>query len=157
MTDGLRQQQFLSVIDRDEAERRFRAVLDLRPLDAETVPLAGALGRVLAEDVVAPLDVPSFDRSNVDGFAVQAPDTFGASEDRPRRLRLNPESVATGTVPSHPLLPGTATPIATGGMLPRGADAVVMIELTDVMAGSLLADQSSAPAGQAGRSRRLVS
>src|ERR1700730_18100585 len=99
MTDGLRQQQFLSVIDRDEAERRFRAVLDVRPLDPETVPLASALGRVLAEDVVAPLDVPSFDRSNVDGFAVQAADTFGASEDVPRTLRLNAEAVATGMAP----------------------------------------------------------
>src|SRR5260370_14925532 len=123
MSEAL-QQQFLDVIDRDEAERRFRAALDLRPLEAETVPLAEALGRVLAGDVVAPLDVPSFDRSNVDGFAVQSPDTFGASEDRPRRLRLNPQSVATGTVPNHTVAPGTTTPIATGGMLPRGADAV---------------------------------
>ncbi|HZY83866.1 MAG TPA: hypothetical protein VFE78_03490, partial [Gemmataceae bacterium] len=90
------QQQFLDVIDRDEAERRFRAALDLRPLGAEAVPLAAALGRVLAEDVVAPLDVPSFDRSNVDGFAVRAADTFGAGEDRPLALRLNAESLATG-------------------------------------------------------------
>src|SRR5687768_15658378 len=94
--DALRQQQFLSVIDRDEAERRFLAALDPRPLGPETVPLAEALGRVLAQDVTAPLDVPSFDRSNVDGFAVQAADTFGASEDRPRTLRLNPETLATG-------------------------------------------------------------
>src|SRR5882757_7035706 len=98
------QQQFLDVIDRDEAERRFRAALDLRSLAGEEVPLADAWNRVLAEEVVAPLDVPSFDRSNVDGFAVRATDTFGASEDRPRRLRLNPESVPTGTVPSHSLL-----------------------------------------------------
>ena len=88
MTDALKQQQFLDVVDRDEAERRFHAVLDLRPLEAETVPLALAHGRVLAHDVAAPLDVPGFDRSNVDGFAVQAGDTFGASEDRPRALRL---------------------------------------------------------------------
>ena len=72
------QQQFLEVVDRDEAERRFRAVLDPSPLDAEEIALADALGRVLAEEVTAPLDVPSFDRSNVDGFAVQAADTFGA-------------------------------------------------------------------------------
>src|SRR5690348_8184226 len=96
MNDAVRQQQFLDVIDRDEAERRFRAVLDLRPLEAETVPLPDALGRVLAAEVVAPLDVPSFDRANVDGFAVQAADTFGASEDRPRSLRLNEETLATG-------------------------------------------------------------
>src|SRR2546423_1097645 len=85
----MKQEQFLNVIDRDEAERRFRAALDLRPLAAEIVPLAEALGRVLRQDVVAPVDVPSFDRSNVDGFALRAEDTFGATEDRPRRLRLS--------------------------------------------------------------------
>jgi len=80
MSDALRQQQFLDVIDRDEAERRFRAALDPRPLEPEPVPLAAALGRVLAADVAAPIDVPGFDRSNVDGFAVRAADTFGAGE-----------------------------------------------------------------------------
>jgi putative molybdopterin biosynthesis protein len=137
MNDALQQQQFLEVIDRDEAERRFRAVLDLRPLDGEVVPLSGALGRVLAEDVVAPLDVPSFDRSNVDGFAVQAADTFGASEDRPRTLRLNAETLPTGVAPREAVTAGAATAIATGAMLPRGADAVVMIEFTDVRDGVL--------------------
>jgi putative molybdopterin biosynthesis protein len=132
MNDALRQQQFLDVIDRDEAERRFRAALDLRPLEAETVPLSEALGRVLSADVIAPVDVPSFDRSNVDGFAVQAADTFGAGEDRPRRLRLNAEIIATGTAPRQTVAACTATAIATGAMLPRGADAVVMIEYTDV-------------------------
>ena len=63
------------------------------------MPLADALGRVLADDVVAPLDVPGFDRSNVDGFAVRAADTFGASEDEPRTLRLNAEMLATGIAP----------------------------------------------------------
>jgi putative molybdopterin biosynthesis protein len=145
MSDPLQQQQFLSVIDRDEAERRFRAALDLRPLGAETVGLAEALGRVLAADVVAPLDVPSFDRSNVDGFAVQAADTFGAGEDRPRTLRLNAETVATGVRPREPVTAGTATAIATGGMLPRGADAVVMIEYTDARDGRLTLQRPAAP------------
>jgi putative molybdopterin biosynthesis protein len=133
--DARQQEQFLNVIDRDEAERRFRAVLDLRPLGAEEVPLAEALGRVLAEDVVAPLDVPGFDRSNVDGFAVHAEDTFGASEDQPRALRLNAEVLATGPMSGHVVASGTATAIATGAVLPRGADAVVMIEYTDVEPG----------------------
>src|SRR2546423_2783848 len=128
----MQQDQFLDVIDRDEAERRFHAVLDLRPLPAEDVPLALALQRVLARDVVAPHDVPGFDRSNVDGFAVQAADTFGASEDVPRLLRLNPEVLATGMTPHESVRQGTATAIATGAMLPRGADAVVMVEHTDV-------------------------
>jgi putative molybdopterin biosynthesis protein len=145
MTDAFRQQQFLEVIDRDEAERRFRAALDLRPLEAEAVPLAAALGRVLAEDVVAPLDVPSFDRANVDGFAVQSVDTFGASEDRPRELLLNEETLPTGVAPRQPVRPGTATAIATGAMLPRGADAVVMIEHTDVRGERLIVQRPVAP------------
>jgi putative molybdopterin biosynthesis protein len=128
----MQQDQFLDVIDRDEAERRFRAALDLRPLGPEDVPLAEALHRVLAADVVAPLDVPSFDRSNVDGFAVRAEDTFGASEDQPRTLRLNAEVLATGVVPGQSVAAGTATAIATGAVVPRGADAVVMVEFTDV-------------------------
>src|ERR1700679_3337518 len=81
------QQQFLQVLDRDEAERRFRAALDCTPRGTEIVALDAALGRVLAADVVSPVDVPSFDRSNVDGFAVVAEDTFGASEDAPRAGR----------------------------------------------------------------------
>src|SRR5438876_11080508 len=95
-TELMEQDQFLEVIDRDEAERRFRAVLDLRPLETEEVLLPAALGRVLAADVVAPVDVPSFDRSNVDGFAVRAEDTFGASEEKAQVLRLAAGVLATG-------------------------------------------------------------
>ncbi len=146
MTTGpFQQDQFLDVIDRDEAERRFRAALDLRPLDAEDVPLAEALGRTLAADVIAPLDVPGFDRSNVDGFAVQARDTFGASEDRPCSLTLNAEVLATGKLPVQPVLPGTATAIATGAVVPRGADAVVMIEYTDAAGATLQVRRPVAP------------
>ncbi len=128
----MQQDQFLDVIDRDEAERRFQAVLDLRPLDAEVVPLATALGRVLAEDVVAPLDVPGFDRSNVDGFAVHAEDTFGASEDQPRSLRLSGPILVPGMDSGHTVAAGCATSLATGSVVPRGADAVVMVEYTDL-------------------------
>ncbi len=127
----MQQEQFLDVIDRDEAERRFRAVLDLRPLPAENVALADALGRVLAADVLAPLDVPAFDRSNVDGFAVHSEDTFGAEEMEPKYLRLNAEILAPGRAPEQPVAGGTATVIATGAVVPRGTDAVVMIEYTD--------------------------
>jgi putative molybdopterin biosynthesis protein len=128
----VRQEQFLEVLDRDEAELRWRAALEIAPLGAELVPLAEALGRVLARDVRAEVDVPSFDRSNMDGFAVRAQDTFGASEGEPVHLALNSESIPTGVRPKHEVRSGTATPIATGGMLPRGADAVVPVELTDV-------------------------
>ena len=82
--DPFSQEQFLNVVDRDEAERRFHEVLDLSPLEAEEIPLSDALGRMLARDILAPVDVPSFDRSNVDGFAVRAEDTYGATENQPR-------------------------------------------------------------------------
>ena len=121
------QEQFLRVLDRDEAERRFRSVLNLSPRGIEQVALDEALDRVLAADVASPVDVPSFDRSNVDGFAVVAADTFGASEEIPRRLRLASEIIHTGIVPTTELKRGDAVAIATGGMMPRGADAVVMV------------------------------
>ncbi|MCG8589415.1 MAG: molybdopterin biosynthesis protein [Proteobacteria bacterium] len=128
----MKQRQFLEVLDRDEAEARWRAVIDASERGRETVPLEAALGRVLAADVRAEVDVPGFDRSNMDGFAVRAADTFGVSEEEPGRLLLNAESIPTGVAPQLEVKPGTATPIATGGMLPRGADAVVPVEHTDL-------------------------
>lgn len=145
MSDAIRQQQFLNVIDRDEAERRFRAALDLSPLEPESVPLTAALGRVLADDIISPVDVPGFDRSNVDGFAVRAEDTFGASEDSPRALRLNPETIATAVLPTLTVTGGTATPIATGAVVPRGSDAVVMIEHTTAEGHELRLTRPAAP------------
>ncbi len=131
VAQAARQEQFLEVVGRDEAEARFRRHLDLRPKEAETVPLSAALGRVLAADVLSEVDVPGFDRSSVDGFAVLAAATRGASEDTPVVLRLNEEVLSAGRVPAITVAPGTATVIATGGMLPRGADAVVMVEHTE--------------------------
>src|SRR5688572_66336 len=131
------QEQFLQVLDRDEAERRFRAALDLTPRGVERIPIDAALGRILAADVRAPVDVPSFDRSNVDGFAVVAEDTFGASEEVPRAVRLGTEEIHTGVVPAVGIQTGEALAIATGGMMPRGADAVVMVEHADARADRL--------------------
>src|SRR6266436_9080298 len=117
-----RQEQFLDVVDRDTATARFHRHLKLRPLGAETVPLPQALGRVLAREVIADVDVPGFDRASVDGFAVRADDTVGASERAPKALALNGEILTPGAVPHLTVAPGTATLIATGGMVPRGAE-----------------------------------
>ena len=125
------QEQFLDVVDRDTAINRFYRHLDLHPLRVETVPLSQALGRVLARPVVADVDVPGFDRSSVDGFAVRAADTVGATERAPKALALNGEVLTPGTVPQVTVAPATATLIATGGMVPRGADAVIMVEHTE--------------------------
>jgi len=128
-----RQEQFLEVVSPEEARARFERHLDLDPLPATSLALGDALGRVLAADVLAPTDVPPFDRAGVDGFAVAASDTAGASDAAPRRLALNPEVLVCGRAPTLPVERGTATAIATGGVVPRGADAVVMIEQTELV------------------------
>jgi putative molybdopterin biosynthesis protein len=146
-----RQEQFLDVVDRDEATARFHRHLKLRPLGAETVPLSQALGRVLARRVTADVDVPGFDRSSVDGFAVRADETVGASERAPKALTLNAEILTPGTLPRLTVMPGTATLIATGGMVPRGADAVVMVEHTETQDGNgetMIEVRRAAAAGQ---------
>ncbi len=106
------------------------------PSGVEIVPLGAARGRVLAEDLQAPVDAPGFDRASVDGFAVRAADTAGATPEAPAALRLNGEILTPGVQPRLEVSPGTASVIATGGMLPRGADAVVMVEDTEAHAGS---------------------
>jgi putative molybdopterin biosynthesis protein len=139
------QDQFLDVIDRDEAERRFHAAISLDPLGSESISLADALGRVLAADVIAKVDVPSFDRSNFDGFAVRAADTFGAQEEEPRQLTLLGEVIATAVVPEKQIAAGQAMTIATGAMVPRGADAVVMVEHTDTEGSQLTVRRAVSP------------
>lgn len=130
-TTRLDQQQFLLILSREEALQRFEAALFPRPLPRETVALGDALGRVSATDILSPIDVPPFDRANVDGFALRAADVAASGQGRPVRLSLNAETLACGVAPTLPVAPGTATPIATGGVVPRGADAVVMVEHTE--------------------------
>jgi molybdopterin molybdotransferase len=113
-----------------EIEDARRMVLDrVRPLEAEDVPLRKALGRVLAEGIVAPEPVPGFDNSAMDGFAVRAADTMGASEETPVVLRLAGESSA-GHPAAASVGEGEAIAISTGAMVPGGADAVIRVEDT---------------------------
>ncbi|WP_079607087.1 molybdopterin biosynthesis protein [Bradyrhizobium erythrophlei] len=128
--DGVDQDQFLTILSREDALERFEAALFPRPIPSEPRPVADVLGCALAVDIVAPIDVPPFDRSNVDGFAVRSADLARASEAAPVRVILNDEVIACGTAPTRPVLSGTATSIATGGPVPRGADAIVMVEHT---------------------------
>jgi len=130
-----RQEQFLEVVSAAEARRRFEAQIDRSALPGESLPLVAALSRVIAADVIAPVDAPPFDRANVDGFAVRAADTLGASPGTPKRLLLNSEVIACGIAPDLEVVPGATTAIATGGVIPRGADAVVMIEHTELVEG----------------------
>ncbi len=126
-----RQEQFLEVVSSAEATARFHRHLKMRPLGTETVALSQILHRVLATAIIAPVDVPGFDRANVDGFALRAADTAGASERTLVTLELNAEILTPGAAPLIPVTPGVASLIATGGMVPRGADAVVMVEDTE--------------------------
>ncbi|HSO17815.1 MAG TPA: gephyrin-like molybdotransferase Glp, partial [Desulfosarcina sp.] len=99
----------------------------------ETIEVATSLGRVTAEDIRAPQPLPDFRRSTVDGYAVRARDTYGASDSLPGYLLLCGE-VPMGDAPKSALEPGQCMTIHTGGMLPEGADAVVMLEYTQTVA-----------------------
>ncbi|MFR9800932.1 gephyrin-like molybdotransferase Glp [Pseudonocardia sp. RS010] len=100
-----------------------------RRTKAESVPSAAALHRVPAEDVLAPAPLPGFARATVDGFAVRAADTYGASDGLPSYLDLL-GAVRMGAAPEVAVRPGGCAAVPTGGALPEGADAVVMVEFT---------------------------
>lgn len=100
------------------------------PLEIESVPILDACGRILAEDIISPENVPAFTRSSVDGYAVFASDTFGASETMSAQL-LKSSPVEMGLTPTEPLKKSHAAYIPTGGELPKNADAVVMVEFTE--------------------------
>lgn len=113
----------------------------------EAVPLDQALERVLAEPVTAGHDIPGFARSTMDGFAVAAASTFGASEGNPAYLNIT-GNVAMGAETDLTVGPGAAVRIATGGMLPAGADAVVMVEHTDQLDETTIEVYKSVAPGQ---------
>lgn len=97
------------------------------PVSMEKILTSNALGRILYKEIISEEDLPNFSRSSMDGYAVQAKDTFGASDSLPAFLELAGE-VLMGRIPAEVVTPGTAIKISTGGMIPEGADAVVMIE-----------------------------
>jgi molybdopterin molybdotransferase len=120
--------EFFNLLPPDEALTKFLAEIQTTP-QVEDTPIAEALGRVTFAPIRAPVSVPAFTRSTMDGYAVRAQDTFGASASLPMYLALVGE-VTMGIAPEIELRPGQAALIHTGGMLPRGADAVVQIEVT---------------------------
>jgi molybdopterin molybdotransferase len=116
------------MISVDEALQRVLSYVDV--LEPEEKPLLDALGQVLAEDVTSDLDIPPLDNTAMDGYAVRADDTRGASADSPVPLRVTGE-VAAGYVFDGEVAPGTAVRIMTGAPVPAGADAIVPFEETD--------------------------
>ncbi|MCE1237338.1 MAG: molybdopterin biosynthesis protein [Hyphomicrobiales bacterium] len=127
----MKQNQFLTILGRDEALSRFETALAAVPVGIETVPLGASLGRVAARSLSPAIEVPPFDRSTMDGFAVRAEDVAGATEAAPVTLRPTGETIACGRLPAVTVEAGRTSVIATGGPLPRGADAVVPVEWTD--------------------------
>ena len=114
-----------------ELDRAAQLALSLNKImPAEDVPLGAALGRVLSEDILSSEDVPSFDRSTVDGYALRAAETFGCSESLPALFTLA-FKVEMGARAGE-IAPGETAYVPTGGELPRGADAVVMQEHTEL-------------------------
>jgi molybdopterin molybdotransferase len=119
---------FTSIISIDEARRRLNE--NVRPIErTEWVPIVEATGRVAAADITATIEVPPFSRSAMDGYAVVATDTTGASRQTPVRLRIV-ERLYTGQMPSRSVTSQSCAEIATGAPMPDGADAVVMVEET---------------------------
>ena len=110
-------------------EAQERVLRHLKMLEAESVPILSALGRVLARDVMAGYDIPPHANTAMDGYAIQAKDTEEASVDKPVRLRVTSELPA-GYVSAEPVAAGTAIRIMTGAPIPAGADAVVRFERT---------------------------
>lgn len=119
----------LNVVSFEEAKRITEEKLICSP-KYEQVSLCNALGRAVAEDIISKEDVPSFTRSTVDGYAVKAADTYGAGESIPALLNIKAE-ILMGESADFTVESGECAKISTGGMLPKGADSVVMVENTD--------------------------
>jgi molybdenum cofactor synthesis domain-containing protein len=118
---------FRRLLSLDKAREVVKRSFSPKPIGVEKLAISEGHGRVLAEDVVAPIDVPSFNRSTVDGYAVKAADTFGAEEDRPVEFKLCGH-IAIGETPSVIVKERMTAEIVTGAPLPSGADAIVMLE-----------------------------
>ena len=121
---------FRELLSLDEARQIIQRHFKPKPLGAETVFLLEACNRILAENVVAALDIPPFNRATVDGYAVKAEDTFGATENRPNKLKIG-GTVNIGEPPTTLVKQGTTAEIVTGAPMPKGADAVVMSEFAE--------------------------
>ena len=135
---------FLRLIHLPEAVRLLLQSVPAGVGSPEQVKIEDALGRVSAEDVRSPVDLPGFDRSSMDGFAVKAADTFGAGEGSPAYLELTGE-VPMGRAGEVAVGPGQAVRISTGGVMPEGADAVVMVENTELSGATVEVVKGVAP------------
>ncbi len=121
--------EFFKVKDLDEV---LKYVVLFNSVETEIVDINESYGRIIGSDIFANADMPGFSRSTMDGYAVQAASTYGASESAPAYFLVK-GNIKMGAVPNFKIRVGEAGKIATGGMLPEGADSVVMIEHTDIL------------------------
>ncbi len=136
--------EFFNVSTLDQV---FSHIPSFSGVGIETIPLEETLGRVLAETIVSDVDLPDFARSTMDGYAVRASSTFGASEANPAYLAVK-GAVSMGEAPDFSVGPGEAVRISTGGMLPPGADSVEMIEHTEAVDDTTIEVYRSVAPGQ---------
>lgn len=135
---------FFNVMDIAEVTALRSRFSEMPP---ESVPILDALDRVLAEDIVSDIDLPDFRRATMDGYAVRAAATFGASDGSPAYLNVK-GAIRMGEVPGFSIGMGEAARISTGGMLPEGADSVVMIEYTEALDDAVIEIYRSGAPGQ---------
>ncbi|MEM2897314.1 MAG: molybdopterin molybdotransferase MoeA [Candidatus Bathyarchaeia archaeon] len=126
---SIRMKGFKETMKVDDSLRKFLKEFKEKKLDKEVIDLKNSLNRILAEDIVATIDIPPFDRAAMDGYAVKAEDTYGAFEDNPIRLKLLGR-IEAGEMASIEVHKGEAVEIATGAPIPKGANAVEMVEYT---------------------------
>ncbi|MFC1864936.1 gephyrin-like molybdotransferase Glp [Chloroflexota bacterium] len=140
---------FGALLSFEEAKRVVEA--NIKPITrVEAINIDDASGRVLAEDIVATLSIPSFNRAAMDGYAVKAKDTFNSGQFNPKVLNLIGELHA-GETPQKRVNTGECLQIATGAMMPSGADAVVMVEDTEAENGRVKVFKSAYPKANVGR------
>ncbi len=127
--------EFRKLLSADKA----REIITALTLETTTtiIPIEQACGRTLAENITTSVDVPPFDRASMDGYAVQATDTYHAREDRAVSLQLI-DSIHPGKMPKTEIISGQTIEVATGALLPKGADAVVMVENTETSGNTVL-------------------
>jgi len=135
---------FRKLITLEKALERIKRNIKIKPLGIEEVSLMEAYSRILAEDIIAPIDVPHFRRSTMDGYAVRAEDTFGASEDNPKKLKLV-NKIEIGELAKVKVGFGEAVEVSTGSMVPEGANAVLMLEHAEKINNEIIVFKATSP------------
>ena len=138
--------ELLKVATLEEAREKLFSAIQWTFLDIEEISIRSAVDKVLAEDIYSPCMVPEFPRSTVDGYAVVAKDTQGASDTLPVFLDII-EKVEIGFSSTHPLKSGECAYVPTGGMIPEGADGMVMVEYSEIFGETQVAIYSSIASG----------